>query len=73
MAARMRKSHQEDVRAKIQASQLINFLQKHALEGGTVDTTRVDAAKFLLNKAIANPPSETNTNLSGGLTFGWQS
>lgn len=69
----MRKSHQEDVRAKIQSSQLINFLQKHALDGGTVDTTRVDAAKFLLNKAIANPPTDTNLNHGGSITFGWQS
>jgi hypothetical protein len=63
MAARLRKTHQEDVKAKIQASQLVNLLQKHALEGGEIAPTRIDSAKFLLNKLISNAP--TQTELSG--------
>lgn len=59
MAARLRPSHQEDVKAKIQATQLVNFLQNHALDGKkVVDSTRIDAAKFLLNKVLSNAPTE---------------
>jgi hypothetical protein len=64
MAARLRKTHQEDVKLKIQASQLINVLQNHALNGDEeISATRIDAAKFLLNKLISNAP--TQTELSG--------
>jgi len=58
MAARLRKTHQEDVKAKIQASQLVNFLQNHALSATEASSSRVDAAKFLLNKLISNAPTE---------------
>jgi len=53
MAARMRKTHQEDVRAKIQASQLINVLQDHAL-GLTEELppSRLKAIEILLRKTI---------------------
>lgn len=52
MAARMRKTHQDDVRAKIQASQLVNRLEKQAL--GEVELTRnqIDAIKILLGKVL---------------------
>jgi hypothetical protein len=52
MAARMRKTHQDDVRAKIQASQLVNRLEKQAL--GEVELTRnqIDAIKILLCKVL---------------------
>lgn len=68
MAARLRKTHQEDVKKKIQASQLINFLQNHALtEGSEASQSRVDAAKFLLNKIISNAPQQTElTGEDGG-------
>jgi hypothetical protein len=58
MAARLRKTHQDDVRLKIQASQLINRLQNHALGkkvgGKTVDIspTQMRAIEILLKKAI---------------------
>ena len=58
MAARLRTRHQEDVKEKIRASQLVNFLQNHALEDAVASPTRIDAAKFLLNKLIGNPPTE---------------
>jgi len=35
MAERLRKRHQDEVRTKIQTSQLINVLQDHALNGQT--------------------------------------
>jgi len=69
MAARIRKYHQEEVKAKIQASQLVNFLQNHALEGSDAHPSRIDAAKFLLNKLVSNAPTEVDqkTELSGSV------
>lgn len=58
MAARMRLSHQADVRAKIQASQLVNRLQKHADGEIELSATQVQAAKILLDKSISNAPTE---------------
>lgn len=73
MAARIRKYHQEEIKAKIQASQLVNFLQDHALSGTEASNSRVDAAKFLLNKLISNPPTEVDqkTEHSGTVGFKW--
>lgn len=53
MAARMRKTHQDDVRAKIQASQLVNVLQNHAL-GNTeeLSASRLKAIEILLRKSV---------------------
>ncbi|PVX77178.1 hypothetical protein [Paraburkholderia unamae] len=53
MAARLRKTHQDDVRAKIQASQLVNVLQDHAL-GKTPDisASRLKAIEILLRKSV---------------------
>lgn len=58
MAARLRLSHQEDVKKKIQASQLINRLQNHAHGEIEMTSTQVDAAKFLLNKILSNAPTQ---------------
>jgi hypothetical protein len=61
MAARLRPRHQEDVKQKIRATQLVNFLQDHALDGKEVaQPTRIDAAKFLLNKLLSNAPTEVS-------------
>lgn len=60
MAARLRARHQDEVKAKIQASQLVNLLQDHALKGRELDSTRVDSAKFLLNKLLSNAPTEVS-------------
>lgn len=56
------------VREKIQASQLINRLQSEAL--GEIELTdgQRDSAKFLINKAIGNPPQEVLTEHDGKLT-----
>lgn len=69
MAARIRKHHQEEIKAKIQASQLVNFLQNHALSESEAKPSQVDAAKFLLNKLISNAPTEVEqkTELSGSV------
>ena len=53
MAARINKRHSEDVRARIQTSQLINVLQAHALTGeGDISVTRMKAIEILLRKSI---------------------
>jgi hypothetical protein len=55
MAARLNKLHQDDIRAKIQASQLINVLQNHALSGeGEMSNTRMKAIEILLRKSVAD-------------------
>jgi hypothetical protein len=53
MAARIRTKHQDEVRAKIQASQLVNVLQNHAL-GLTeeLSASRLKAIEILLRKSI---------------------
>lgn len=55
MAARLNKLHQDDIRQKIQASQLINVLQDHAL-GKTeeLSMSRMKAIEILLRKSIAD-------------------
>ena len=54
MAGRpMGKLHQDDVRRKIQASQLLNVLQDHALTGeGDISPTRLKAIEILLRKSL---------------------
>lgn len=62
MAARTKKiRHDEETRAKIQTSQLINRLTEHVL--GTVDMkpTQVTAALGLLKKSIPDLSSTDNT------------
>ena len=55
MARPMNKLHQDDVRKKIQASQLINVLQNHALSGdGELAPTRLKAIEILLRKSVAD-------------------
>jgi hypothetical protein len=59
----MGRLHQEDVRAKIQASQLINVLQDHALTGGgEMSPTRMKAIEILLKKSL---PDLSSVELSG--------
>jgi hypothetical protein len=57
------KLHQDDIRRKIQASQLINVLQDHALTGeGEITPTRMKAIEILLRKSI---PDLSSVELSG--------
>lgn len=62
MAARMRKTHQDDVRSKIQASQLVNRLTNHALGEVELSATQVRAIEILLKKTI---PDLSAVELSG--------
>ena len=51
----MGKLHQEDVRKKIQVSQLLNVLQDHALKGtGEIGQSRMKAIEILLRKSLAD-------------------
>ncbi len=67
MAARLNNRHQESVKQKIQASQLINRVQNHALGELELTSTQLDACKFLLNKVLSNAPIEQYTELGGEL------
>ena len=54
------KLHQEDVRKKIQVSQLLNVLQNHALgETEDLSPTRMKAIEILLRKSMPDMASIT--------------
>lgn len=61
MAARLNPRHQDAVREKIKASQLINRLTNHALGllKKPMDATQVAAARAVLDKAIPNAPQHS--------------
>ena len=61
MAGRpINKLHQEDVRKKIQVSQLLNVLQNHALgETEELSPTRMKAIEILLRKSMPDMASIT--------------
>lgn len=57
------KLHQDDVRRKIQASQLINVLQDHALGlSEEISPSRIKAIEVLLRKSIPDLSSITLEN-----------
>lgn len=68
MAARIHARHQEDVRRKIQASQIINRLQ--AYFDGKIDLSagQIQTAKILLDKSVSNAPTELTGAAGGPLT-----
>jgi hypothetical protein len=77
MAARIRQQHQEEVRARIQVSQLINVLERQALgEGEDISPSRMKAIEILLKKSL---PDLSAVEISGDqenpvkLVFGWKS
>lgn len=52
MAARLRPHHQDEVRSKIQASQLINRLSDHVLGDVDLSNSQVRACEVLLRKVL---------------------
>ena len=52
MAARLKPRHQEDIRLKIQGSQLLNLLQNHALDNKDLSDSRIKCAQILLAKIL---------------------
>jgi hypothetical protein len=65
MAARLRKTHQDDVRTKIQVSQLLNVLQNHALgDLEELSPSRLKAIEILLRKTLPDL-SQVEAEVSG--------
>jgi hypothetical protein len=61
-ARKMTKLHQDDVRAKIQAGQLVKVLQEHALNGESeISPSRMKAIEILLRKSVADLSAVTVT------------
>jgi hypothetical protein len=57
MAARLRKTHQEDVRKKIKISNIIDRLEKHVAGEIEMTAAQVASARILLDKTISNAPA----------------
>lgn len=53
MAARLSRAHSDAVRQKIQASVLIDRMQKHALGEIEMTPTQITAANSLLDRSVA--------------------
>ncbi|MCK1430892.1 hypothetical protein [Bradyrhizobium sp. 87] len=69
MAARVNKiRHDEETRAKIQTSQLINRLTDHALGDLKLEPTQVRAIEVLLKKTLPDL-SASSVEMSGSLTL----
>ncbi len=67
MAARKQLWHPDEVRQKIQASQLINRLMDHVnSEKPLMDSSQVTAATKLLNKVLPDLSSTALTSPDGG-------
>ena len=69
MAARIRLQHQDEVRARIQASQLVNRLTNHALgklKKKGMDASQVTAALGLLKKCLPDLNSVEHSGPNGG-------
>lgn len=60
MAARLRVTHQLDVRRKIQASQIINRLQSYFDGKIELSQGQIQSAKILLDKSVSNAPTEVS-------------
>lgn len=69
MAARLRKNHQEEVRAKIQVSQLINRLTDCATGKVTLTSQQVSAIKILMDKSLPNLSDVKIETGGNGITF----
>jgi hypothetical protein len=67
--------HQDDVRRKIQASQLINRLTDHAFDRVELSSSQIKAIEILLKKSIPDLSSVELTGDKGNpvrLEFAWQ-
>ena len=65
MAERLRKTHQDDVRAKIKVSNLLTRVQKYAdgeLTDEDISPNRLNAIKLLLSKAL---PDLSSVQITG--------
>lgn len=62
MAARLRKTHQDEVRTKIQTSQILNRVQDHVLGKIELSATQLRGAEILLKKTL---PDLTSVEMKG--------
>jgi len=71
MAARkLRPFHTDEIRAKIQASQLINRLTDHAFDKVDLSSTQLKAIEILLRKSVPDLSAvDINANLTGETTI----
>lgn len=65
MAARLRRYHQDEVREKIRASQIVNRLESHILGDVDMTSTQVTAALGLLRKCVPDM-TENKTEIDAG-------
>ncbi len=63
MAARIRKRHQDDVRAKIKAVLIVNRLMACGMGKVELSSPQVKSLTALLDKVVSNAP--TDLNLTG--------
>ena len=68
MAARLRKTRQDEVRDKIKSSQLINRLQDHAFGKTELSNSQIKAIDVLLRKCVPDL-SQVQINNAPGETF----
>jgi hypothetical protein len=61
MAARLNRRHQETIREKIRASQLVNRLENHILDDLELSATQVTAALGLLKKCVPDLKASDDT------------
>lgn len=69
MAARLRAKHQDEVRARIQVSNLLTRVHKYAmgeLDDEDISPNRLNAIKLLLGKALPDLSSVAITGEEGG-------
>ena len=68
MAARLNRRHQEAIREKIRASQLVNRLESHVLDDLDLSSTQVNAALGLLKKCVPDLKASDDTVTVEGIT-----
>lgn len=61
MAARLNRRHQESIREKIRASQLVNRLESHILDDLELSASQVTAALGLLKKCVPDLKASDDT------------
>ena len=66
MAARLNKMHSEQVRAKIQASVLIDRLHKHVMGKLDLTPSQIESAKALLDRSVPKLSQIQHTGEDGG-------
>jgi hypothetical protein len=69
MAARLNPRNTESVLQKIKAGQLLEKLQKHALESEQMVKSQVTAATWLLDRILARAEAPKHLNVDANVKF----